>query len=375
MTDTGNKPPLDFPELESEGQVASADEFAHVPSPRRRHPAIALAAAGLALFLLYQIHEDVLFALSSTDAQAIGDARAVAATPVGQLPINRTVRMSGMADRESGVVIDTAGSWQFTQFFRLLGTGSRIFVSRVPDPIPVEQAERDVFVGRLVRFRDLSFQAAIRKHFANRVTATHSFSPAALRERVAAAGGGPLVLDDMLGEKVSLAANDELSVDVARPADVQIDLPRSKAADAAAARTLVEQQGGTVLDDMAKASDDKSVALVVTFASDKRDQAMHALSQLDEKVRFRPVRKTHNVRLADLGVAGEDLVIRSGGESKQLSLGQILAVRTLANVQIPDEALLLREGERPRAQLKTVVVAAFLLGFAMINLLALRARG
>lgn len=355
--------------------MASADEFAHVPSPRRRHPAIALAAAGLALFLLYQIHEDVLFALSSTDAQAIGDARAVAATPVGQLPINRTVRMSGMADRESGVVIDTAGSWQFTQFFRLLGTGSRIFVSRVPDPIPVEQAERDVFVGRLVRFRDLSFQAAIRKHFANRVTATHSFSPAALRERVAAAGGGPLVLDDMLGEKVSLAANDELSVDVARPADVQIDLPRSKAADAAAARTLVEQQGGTVLDDMAKASDDKSVALVVTFASDKRDQAMHALSQLDEKVRFRPVRKTHNVRLADLGVAGEDLVIRSGGESKQLSLGQILAVRTLANVQIPDEALLLREGERPRAQLKTVVVAAFLLGFAMINLLALRARG
>ena len=52
--------------------------------------------------------------------------------------------VAGMADRESGVIIDTAGSWRFTQFFRLLGTRSRIFVSRVADPIPVEQAEKEI---------------------------------------------------------------------------------------------------------------------------------------------------------------------------------------------------------------------------------------
>jgi len=375
VTETEVKPPLDFPELESGDIRASADEFAHVPSPRRRHPAVALGAAGLALFLLYQIHEDVIYAISSSAARDLGDARGVAATPIGQLPINRYVRMSGMVDRESGVIIDTAGSWRLAQFFRVLGTQSRVFVSRVPDPLPVEQAERDVFTGRLVRFRDLSFQGAIRKHFGRHVTATHFFAPAALHEQVARAGSGSLVTSDMLGEKVSLAASDEIAIDVARPSDVQVDLPRAKVADVAAARALIERQGGTVLDEAVKPSDGKSIAVVVTFPPEKRDQAMSTLADLDERVRFRPVRRTYKVRIADVGAAGNGWIVNSGGESKSLAMAQILAIRTLANVQIPDDAILLREGEPPRGQLKTVVVAAFLLAFAFINLLGLRARG
>ncbi len=381
MTETGEKgsqPPLDFPELESGGGVSSADEFAHVPSSRRRHPAIALAAAALAAFLIYQIHDDLLFALSHSDARDIGDARKVASTPVDKLPINQYVRMSGMPDRESGVIIDTAGSWQFTQFFRLLGTRSRVFVSRVPDPIPVEQAERDVFVGRLVRFGDLSFAAAIRKHFASRVSATHFFAPSVVRDRVATTNGGPVVLVDMLGEQVSLAPTDELSIDVSRPADMVVELPRAKYPDAAAARAAVEQQGGRVLDETAKALDPKSIALVVTFPEDKRDLAMHALSEQDERVRFRPVRATHTVRISDLSADKDDkdgLKIRKAAESVDIPLSRILAISTQATVQIPDDALLLREGERPRDQYKSLIIAAFLLGFAVVNLLALRARG
>ena len=383
MTETGSKPPLDFPELESGWGSAPADEFAHVRSSRRRHPAIALAAAALAAFLIYQIHDDLFFALSHSDARDIGDARTLASTPMDKLPINQHVRLSGMADRESGVIIDTAGSWQFTQFFRLLGTRSRVFVSRVPDPIPVEQAERDVFVGRLVRFRDLSFQAAIRKHFASRVSATHFFTPSAVRDKIAASNGGPVVLADMLGEQVALAPTDELSIDVARPADMAVELPRTKVADMTAARAAVEQQGGKVLDEVAKSSDSKSIALVVSFPEEKRNLGMHALSELDEHVRFRPVRKTHVVPIAGLS-AGKDglndglndgLRVQEAGESQDLPVAQILAISTQATVQIPDDALLLREGERPRDHLKVIVVAAFLLGFAVVNLLAMRARG
>ena len=44
-------------------------------------------------------------------------------------------------------------------------------------------------------------------------------------------------------------------------------------------------------------------------------------------------------------------------------------------MQIPDDALLLLEGEKPRDHLKVLIVAAFLLGFAVVNLLAMRARG
>jgi len=374
VTDTGSKPPLDFPELESGGGASSADEFANIPSSRRRHPAIALGAAALAAFLLYQIHEDVFFAISHSEARDLGDARALASVPAGRVPINEYVRVEGMADRESGVIIDTAGSWKFRQFFRLLGTKSRIFVYRTGDPIPVEQAERDVFVGRLVRFRDLSFQAAIRKHFANRVAATHFFAPIAVRNRVASTMGGPLALPDMMGEQVSLAPNDELSIDVNRPADVQVEMPRSKFANEASARSAIEAHGGQILDEKAQPTDRKSIALVVTFPGDVRDRAMNEVSELDSQVRFVPVRATHTTRVADLAAGTDSLLIKSAGENKELPLARIMAVRTLANVQIPDDALLILEGDHPRDNLKVLVAAAFLLGFAMVNLLSLRAR-
>jgi hypothetical protein len=374
VTDTEGKPPLDFPELESGRDGAPVDEFANIRAPRRRHPAVALAAAVLAGFLLYQIHDDLLYAVSHADARDLGDARALASVPLDKLPLNQYVRVTGMADRESGVILDTAGSWRFSQFFRLLGTKSRIFVRRVADPIPVEQAEKDVFVGRLVRFRDLSFQAAIRKHFANRVSATHFFSPVAVRDKVAASNGGPVVLADMFGEQVALAPNDEIAIDVGRPADVHVEMPRAKWADVAAARTAIEQQGGKVLDETVPASDAKSVALVVTFPEAGRDQAMHAISELDSRIRYLPMRATHTTRIAGLFAAEDGLRIKGAGEDKVLPLGRILAISTGANVQIPDDALLLFEGERPRDHLKILVVGVFLLGFALVNLLALRAR-
>lgn len=376
MTDKDDQHPVDFPELEAGGVGACVDEFAGVPSPRRRHPALALGATALALFLLYQIHEDVLYAVSHTEARDIGDARAVAATPVDKLPINEYVRLRGMADRESGVVIDTAGSWRFRQFFRLLGTKSRIFVSRVPDPIPIEQAERDVFVGRLVRFRDLSFQEAIRKHFANRVTATHFFAPAMLGEKLAAtAPGAGLALPDLMGESVSLGATDSIAVDVSRPADVRVELPRTKWATVAAARAALEPLGAKVIDDAVPARDAQSIALVATFASEDRDRAMSAIAELDAKVRLLPVRTSHEVRVADLAAAPAGLRIKTAQGEQELPIDRIAAVRTIANVQIPNDALLLREGDRPREHLKVLIAAVFLLGFAVINLLSLRRRG
>ena len=114
----------------------------------------------------------------------------------------------------------------------------------------------------------------------------------------------------------------------------------------------------------------------MTFPEDKRDQGMHALSELEQHVRFRPLRRTHTVPISGLAADKDGLRIQAAGESKSLPLAQILAISTQATVQIPDDALLLLEGERPpRDHLKVLIVAAFLLGFAVVNLLAMRARG
>jgi hypothetical protein len=57
-----------------------------------------------------------------------------------------------------------------------------------------------------------------------------------------------------------------------------------------------------------------------------------------------------------------------------LPRADVVAVRTVAPVRIPDGAWLLIEGDHPRDHLRSVVVAILLLGFAAVNLVALRPR-
>ena len=349
------------------------DEFAGIPSARQRHPVIVLGTAALAFFLIFQVKDDLRFALSSAEVHNLGDARQVSGKKIQDLPINRTVRLAGKADRESAVILDTQGSWNFGQFFRLLGTNNRIFVKRASDPLPAELAARDVFTGRLMRFSDLSFQAAIRRYFSGHMSATHFFAPAEVRAALTkASSGSSLPLTDRLGDQVSLYANDELTIDMARPGQIRIDFPRDRFPNPAAAQAAVEGQGGQVIETLRDSDDPKSLALVVTFPPERRDQALHALGEMDSKVHIRPAHTSHKVRMVDLGTADEAILIKTGGQA--LPMSQIQAISTQAAVEIPDDALILFEGERPREHLKTVIIAVFLLGFAIVNLLALRRR-
>ena len=79
------------------------------------------------------------------------------------------MRVAGTPDRESALELDTKGSWVFSQFFRVLGTGDRLFVHRRENPLPAARAEADVFEGRLIRIDELPFADAIRGYFAKHV--------------------------------------------------------------------------------------------------------------------------------------------------------------------------------------------------------------
>jgi hypothetical protein len=232
-----------------------------------------------------------------------------------------------------------------------------------------------VFVGRLMRFSDLSFQAAIRRHFAGHVSATHFFAPADVRAALEQALGRPFVLADLLGERVDLTANDELAIEVERPGQIRIQFPRERFSDQAAARRAVEQQGGQVIEAPGDAVDPGSLALVVTFPPERRDRALQALGKMDRRLHIRPAHTTYKVRVADLSATADAIVIKiEGKESQTLPVSQIQGIGTMAAVEIPEDALILLEGERPRDHLKSLVIAAFLLGFAVVNLLALRRR-
>jgi hypothetical protein len=201
------------------------------------------------------------------------------------------------------------------------------------------------------------------------------FAPAVVRAALAEASGGALAIADLLGDRVTLAANDELVIDVDRPGQIRVAFPRERFVDQAAARAAVEQQGGQVIEAPGDAGDPKSLGLVVTFPPDQRDRALHALGEMDRRLHIRPAHTTHKARVAELGATAEAIVVKTAGaEPQTLPVAQIQGIGTVAAVQIPDDALILFEGERPGEHVKTLVIAALLLGFAVFNLLALRRR-
>ena len=389
MTDRSKTNAAAPPAPSERGRGGDHDEFAHVPSPRTRHPVLALAAAALAFFLVFHVRHELRYALSSSEPLDLGEARVTFSprTSVSGLD-NRYVRVRGTPDRESGLEVDTKGSWTFSQFFRILGTGDTLFVHRRESPVPAAHVEEDVFEGRLVRFGDLPFEDAVRKYFAAHVTAAHFFAVEDLR--AALTRGGAPSLRDRAGDPVTLAPDDVLAIDVQRPDEVRIGLPRERFGDAASARAEIERRGGTVVADKglvrvdAPGASTGSLAFgsgpppierwtfIVRWSGPQREAALSALGELDRKVEIRDARETVKAHVSDLSVAEDTLVIKpAGAPERRLPVAALAAVRTLATVHVSDDAYLLVEGDRPREHLPTLFLALAVAVFGIVNLGAL----
>ena len=390
MTDTAKTQP-------APGDPAGAvDEFAHIPRSRARHPIVAAAGALLAFFLVFHSRSDIKYALSSRQPMDAGVARVTFAAGHDVSSIeNRLVRVAGTPDRESALELDTKGSWTFSQLFRVMGTGDRLFVHRRDNPLPAALAEADVFEGRLTRVDDLPYAAAIRAYFAKHVSATHFFAPEALMRALAGRQqGAPLSVVDRSGDVVSLGPAEDLSVEVLKPDEVRLGLPRLRFATEADARAAIESRGGEIV---ASRGLVKAVGAVDTgalssapppperwtfvarFPADKRRTALGALGDIDRTVDIRDARETITTHVSELAVAGEGdaavLLIRpAGGEAtgeRRLKASDIAAIRTMAPVVIPEGAYLLSEGDYPREHMASVMIALVLLTFGIFNVAGL----
>jgi hypothetical protein len=370
---------------------AGVDEFAHVPSPRMRHPILAVAAALLSLYLVWHVRQELRYTLSSGSALDLGDARVTFSPRTTTTGLdNRLVRVRGTPDRESGLEVDTKGSWTFSQFFRVLGTGDRLFVHRLSGPLPGASAEDDVFEGRLVRFRELPFEDAVRAYFSAHVAATHFFALEDLRPALAAAHGGTLALRDRAGDPVTLAPDDLVAVDVRRPDEVHVGLPRGRFVDDAAARAEIERRGGTILAakglvkvEAPAAASAGALALgsgpppierwtfIARFDGPGREAALSALGELDRQVELRDARETLKARVSELATSGEGVDGALVVAGRRLPLATVAAVRTLATLQVPEDAYLLVEGDRPREHLPTLFLALAVAMFGVFNLVTL----
>src|SRR6185312_13240343 len=389
MTDTA---PPDRAAGDAAGVV---DEFAHIPRSRGRHPIVAIAGALLAFFLVFHVRRDLRYALSSGEPVDLGRASAVFANGRASSGLeNRYVRVSGLPDRESALQIDTKGSWVFSQLFRVLGTGDRLFLHRRQSPLPAALAEVDRFEGRLIRVDDLSFAASIRSYFSTHVAATHFFTPEALGRALAARQPGtPLAVVDTSGDTVSLDERETVAIDVTQPDEVKIGLPRDRFHTEDDARAALASHGGQVVKALGSIKARPSPAapesgplsattepsqrwtFVVKFPQPAEQSALDSIGDLGHDVEIRDARQTIEVKLEEISaVAGAPgaLVVRPGqGAPRRLEPSTMVAIHTMAPVVIPDDAYLLVEGDTPREHLPTVLITLILVMFGAINLVGL----
>ncbi len=372
--------------------AGDADEFAHIPRARGRHPILALAGAALAFFLVFHERAELRYALTAESPLDLGRASSLNERALAGLE-NRYVRVAGTPDRESALQIDTKGSWVFTQLFRVLGTGDRLFVHRPPSPLPAAMAESDEFQGRLIRVNDLSFSTAIRRYFATTVSATHFFAPEVFARALAGRGtAGTLTVSDLSGDAVALASASVVAVEVAEPDQVRIGLPRARFATDAEARAAITSRGGEIVSALGEVrgrpapNTPEAGALsttpeppvrwtfVVRFPAAARQSALDALGNLDHDVEIRDARQSVQLRVDEIAPSGTagGLTLRPGqGPARDVAPAAVAAIHTLEPVVIPPDAYLLVEGDHPRQHLPTVLVAAILLMFGVVNLVGL----
>lgn len=209
-----------------------------VPLPRR-HPLVAVAVLIVAGLLLYRLRGDISYALKPAEPVDVGSA--AAALKVGKLTqhIDGYVRLSGMPDRRNALAFDPKGGRIRNHVFRLLGTGTRVFVAQVGTPTAEASNQ---FTGRLRRFDEVSFADAVSAAYGQTLAMR-----ALDLERLKALPGGPLMQPlqtvDRAGEPISVDKDRELLIDVLFPDDVRVLLSKEKFPSEPDARYEVERLG------------------------------------------------------------------------------------------------------------------------------------
>ena len=421
---------IGLPENAAPPAPGDIDEFAGIEPPRRmRSPIVAVLGALLAGYLLFHLRVDFSYWMHNSSPQDLGDARgAAAALPGG----NRYVTVRGAPDRTNAAMLDTRGKDEFRQFFRLLGTDTRFLVLRTYGSLPNARTVEDRFTGRLLAFHDLSFADSIREWFRTRVTATHFFAPAALRERL---GARETDLLDLAGDRVHLGPDARLALDFAFPDQYRLALPRDRFLTAEAAAAALAKLGfqapapaalpvklpdpagfflfvgrpqpvrrdpvmETVrgLDPQATAAPDPTDPAAVYVAIPKKvytegeAQARRALEALGLEGATPPPR----IFVATLAPARRDATLEALRKldpnievtlrtetherpfaalaaDRSLDLAHLARAKLIEPLVIPDDAKVLVEADAPSSYWYVPLVCLLLLLFLVFNLLALRA--
>lgn len=207
--------------------------------PGRRHPGVAIAVLIIGALLLYRLRADIHYAMEPATARDLGSA--ATAVKEGRLggAAETFVSLTGIPDHRNALAYDPKGGRARVQVFRLLGTGSRLFVTSPATPAP---PYADRWSGRLRRLDDLSFAETLRTAW-GQTQVLRALDLPRLRALPPGQLPSPLETVDRAGEALKVANQQDLLVDVLFEDDVRVLLSKEKSPSEPDARHEVERLG------------------------------------------------------------------------------------------------------------------------------------
>jgi hypothetical protein len=348
-----------LPDMPAEGE----DEFAGIePYRPRRSPILAAAVILISGYLLFHLRHDLSYALRSRTPNPITDVRAFFRDPK-TIPDNSYVSARAVPDRATAIMLDAKGKDEFIPFVRVMGTGSRLLVAQRRGLRPVGDVYDDVYAGRLMRLRDISYADTVRDHYAKRAGATQFFKVA---EVCASLGKMPTRLHALSGDEVVLDTERVIGLDVTFRGDYVVTLPRERFPNEADGRGPLEQLGAEVKE---SAETKTELKFVVRVADDRRDPLMEQLRKLDPRSDVQLRKAGYQTPWGRLAAGGEGLLLPAAPGHAPCEWAT--SFKTVDKLHIPAEAFVLVEGERPQDLWYVPVFAVLLLLFIGWNALAL----
>jgi hypothetical protein len=348
-----------LPDVPGEGE----DEFAGIePYRPRRSPILAAAVILISGYLLFHLRYDLAYALRSRTPNVIADVRSYFRAPA-TIKDHTYVSVRAVPDRATAVMLDAKGKDEFIPFERVMGTGSRLLVAQRRGLRPVGDVYDDVYAGRLMRLRDVSYADTVRDHYAKRAAATQFFKVADVCARL---GQVPTRLPALSGDEVALAAERVIGFDVTFRGDYVVTLPRERFPNEADGRGTLEQLGAEVKEFAETKTELKFVARV---ADDRRDPLMEQLRKLDGRSDVQLRRAGFQAPWGRLAAGGEGLLLPAAPGHAPCDWAT--SFKTVEKLNIPADAFVLVEGERPQDLWYVPVFGVLLLLFIGWNALAL----
>lgn len=376
-------------------------ELIRLPMPLpRRHPGVAIAVLIVGVLLLYRLRTDLRYALQPTAATDIGDAASGLLSNQLQSALEKHLSLHGIPDHRNGLAFELKGGRTRTQVFRLLGTGSRVFIAT---PVQGQPPFVNSWSGRLRRFDDLSFAETLRNEW-KKTQISQAVDLSKLKALPAGTLPSPLTISDRAGQVLHILAQQDLLIDVLFDDDVRVLLSKDKFPSEADARREVERLRlahgpgvetrdgyGYVLRLPPKGLERQLILALIDAQGIWLWHRIEPYRVPAGAVQLTPAGLVlpgpdalqQPVRYMEQEVAGGDSagardataprqLVAQKDPSTLLLWEQIQAVQVSENFKVPSDALLLMAGETPKTQFYTLPLSALLLLFMSFNVWYLR---